>query len=222
MRMRNKPWAKGELEACPYYLANPFPIRGQLHRIFPKDQPVHLELGCGKGVFLAHLAVEHPEINYLGIDMKSLVLASAIRNINAAYQQANRPVDNVLLTPYDISRITNILSPEDRVERIYINFCNPWNHPKQYKKRLTHPRQLAQYATFFPAGEIWFKTDDPQLFSHSLEYFRQEGYTLKVVEEDLYHSPWLAGNHPTEHELRFVEQGLPIRFCVAERTLQQG
>ena len=58
-------------------------------------------------------------------------------------------MDNVLLTPYDISRITNILSPEDTVERIYINFCNPWDHPKQFKKRLTHPRQLEQYATFF-------------------------------------------------------------------------
>ena len=88
MRMRNKPWAKGELEACPYYLADPFPIRGHLHSLFEKSQPVHLELGCGKGVFLASLAVEHPQINYLGIDIKSLVLASAIRNINAAYAQA--------------------------------------------------------------------------------------------------------------------------------------
>lgn len=221
MRMRNKPWAKGELEACPYYLADPFPIREHLHSLFPKSQPVHLELGCGKGVFLASLAVEHPQINYLGIDIKSLVLASAIRNINAAYEKAHRPVDNVLLTPYDISRITNILSPADTVERIYINFCNPWDHPKQFKKRLTHPRQLAQYATFFPKGEIWFKTDDTMLFEHSLRYFEEAGYTLKAVERDLYHSPWLAQNHPTEHELRFVEQGLPIYFCIATKG-QQG
>ncbi len=220
MRMRNKPWAKGELEACPYYLADPFPIREHLHSLFPKSQPVHLELGCGKGVFLASLAVKNPQINYLGIDIKSLVLASAIRNINAAYAQEGRPVDNVLLTPYDISRITNILSPADTVERIYINFCNPWDHPKQFKKRLTHPRQLEQYATFFPAGEIWFKTDDQMLFDHSLGYFKDCGYTLKAVERDLYRSPWLAQNHPTEHELRFVQQGLPIYFCIATKGQQ--
>ena len=221
MRMRRKPWARPELEACPFYVKDPAAYRGRWQTFFPKAQPLHLELGCGKGVFLAQLAVVHPEINYIGVDIKSEVLASARRNLAASYDSAGLSVDNVAILSQDIERIFMMLAPEDVVERIYINFCNPWPTGSRHKKRLTHSKQLAHYQTFLRpggekglGGEIWFKTDDDALFQDSLTYFAACGFSLRYLTWDLYNSGFI-GNIPTEHEMKFVKEGIPIKFCIA-------
>ena len=159
MRMRNKPWAAPELNACPFFVRGPERMAGKWQDWFPKKQPIHLELGCGKGWYIAGLAPKNPQVNYLGVDLKDVVLAPAKRIVEAAFAGAGRPVDNVGLTAYNVEQICNMLRPEDGVARICINFCNPWPRAKHNKRRLTHPRRLNDYKQFLqPGGELWVKT----------------------------------------------------------------
>ena len=148
MRMRVKKWARPELAACPYYVIDPEGARGRWAARFPKAQPMYLELGCGKGVSTCRMALEDPAHNYLAVDLITSVLGVARRNAEEAYR-GMREVDNLILTNFHIEYIYKYLSGQDRVERIYISFCNPWDkRPKQAKHRLTHPRQLRQYRAF--------------------------------------------------------------------------
>ena len=215
MRMRMKKWARPELLACPWYADVPEEARGQWAARFPKNQPLQLELGCGKAVSTAQMALRNPDINYLAVDMSTNVLGVARRNFMAAY--GDRPVENVILTHFDAMWISRFLSPEDRIGRIYISFCNPWTQRKnQFKRRLTHPRQLLQYREFLtPGGQIWFKTDDETLFRASLRYFALCGFSLVYQTDDLHHSGF-SPNYVSEHEEMYAAQGVPIRFCIAQ------
>ena len=116
------------------------------------------------------MAVKNPKINYLGIDIKSEVLGLAKRNVEKEYLESNREIDNVLLTAYEIEIIQNILNENDKVGRIYINFCNPWPKPRHNKKRLTHTKQIEKYKIFLSKNaQIYFKTDDENLFNASIK-----------------------------------------------------
>lgn len=182
MRMRKKPWARPELEGCDFFVINPKEYKGKWKEFFGNDKPIYLELGCGKGTFMAVHASENPDINYIAIDIKDEVLGLAKRNIEKAYEEKNRKTDNVKLMAQEIGLISEILSEEDVVSRIYINFCNPWPKEKHKKRRLTHMRQLEQYKTFLKSeGEIYFKTDDDELFEESLEYFNEAGFRIKYI-----------------------------------------
>ena len=121
---------------------------------------------------------------------------------------------NVMIARYDISYIEKVFAPEDRVERIYINFCNPWTkRPKYAKRRLTHPRQLMQYRDFLvDGGEIWFKTDDTALFTESMPYFDACGFELRYLTSDL-HAAGVTPNYISEHEMKFTALGVPIKFA---------
>ena len=213
--MRNKPWVKPELESSPFFIDDPFQKGNWKEKFARPQQPLHLELGCGKGNFAAELAAKHPEINYLAIDMKSVVLATACRHVKAEFAKAEREIDNIILTAYDIERILNIMDEKDLVERIYINFCNPWPKPRHYKKRLTHTRQLKRYQTFLkPGGELYFKTDDDGLFGDTLDYLKESGFTLLFQTYDL-HSETEIENIQTEHEKKFTQQGIKTKFLIA-------
>lgn len=215
MRMRRKPWARPELAACAFFVDTPTENKDSWHNAFPKKQPIHMELGCGKGSFIGQIALKNPNINYIGVDIKSEVLAVGRRTIVQLFAQQNKTVDNILLTAQNIERIETMLSKEDVVDRIYINFCNPWPRGKHKKRRLTFPKQLALYKAFLKSGgEIHFKTDDNPLFEDSLQYFEESGFTLSQVTRDLHHSGFTE-NIETEHEKMFMEQGLPIHRCVA-------
>ena len=216
MRMRRKKWARPELAACPYFLKDPSRFRGAMREQFPRpDQPLWLELGCGKGTFAARLGADHPEVNLLAIDIKSDILAVARRNIQAAYHEAGREVDNLRLCAYEIGLIHTLLSPEDVVEKIFINFPNPWPHTGHRKKRLTHPKQLVLYASFLAdGGEILMKTDDEPLFRDTQEYLTQWGFDLTYVTWDLHRSGW-PESPMTEHEEKFTAEGIPTKFLAA-------
>lgn len=216
--MRRKPWARPELADCPFYIKDPLALRQLWHYAFPKQQPICLELGCGKGGFLARTACDDPDTNYIGIDIKSEVLGSAKRCIETIYAQAGRAVDNLLLFSFDIARIPLIFSETDVISRIYINFPNPWPKERHKKRRLTHPRQLKNYRAFLPhLGEIHFKTDDRPLFEDTLEYLSQCGYGIRVVSRD-YHSDFPSSLiQTTEHEEMFMAQGLPIYYIEAQK-----
>ena len=178
MRMRFKPYAHDELMAADFHVHEPLIWGGKWHGQYARpEQPFVLELGCGKGGFLSQLACAHPENNYLGIDITDKVLILAKRKIEAAYTEAGRPIDNVKIMSTDIERIKGVITTEDTVSRIYINFCNPWSkNGSSHKHRLTYPRQLINYREFLrDGGEIYFKTDDDDLFRDSLEYFPASG-----------------------------------------------
>ncbi len=215
MRMRNKPWAAPELNACKFFVRNPAQYRGGWHSFFCRRQPIHLELGCGKGLFLAGMAPKNPQINYMGIDLKDTVLAPAKRYIEQAFRAEDREPDNVVLMPQDIERISDMMSPNDTVERIYINFCNPWPKPKHNKRRLTYPRQLELYKQFLAKdGEIRFKTDDDALFADTLGYLEESGFEILYKTYDL-HAENRPDNVMTEHEKMFMEKGIKIKALAA-------
>ena len=214
MRMRRKPWTEIELAACPYFIEAPSTRIGQWASLFPKRQPVHLEIGCGKGVSTVVMAHEHPEINYIAIDEVRHVLAVSVRNTRAEY--GDDPVDNLLYSAVDAMMIHDTFCAADGIQRIYISFPNPWDErAKHHKRRLTHPRQLEQYRAFLaPGGEIWFKTDDAALFTASKRYFGEAGFEITYLTDDL-HGSGFQPNYVSEHEALYAGQGKPIHFCIA-------
>ena len=180
MRMRKKPWARPELEGCKFFVIKPKEYKGKWKEYFGNDKPIYLELGCGKGTFIAVHGSENPNKNYIAIDIKDEVLGLAKRNIEKAYEENNAVLDNIKLMAQEIGLINEILGEDDLISRIYINFCNPWPKEKHKKRRLTHTRQLEQYKLFLKdEGEIYFKTDDDELFEESLEYFKEAGLNIK-------------------------------------------
>ncbi len=216
MRIRYKPWARKELEESAFYIDNPEEYKGKWKSLFGNENPIYLELGCGKGGFISQLAVYNPDINYIAIDLVDAMLGLAKRKIEEQYKMANREIDNIYITRYDIERINNILCKEDSIKRIYINFCNPWPRGKHRKKRLTHTRQLEKYKEFLADGaKIYFKTDDDGLFNDSINYFKESGFTIEKVTYDLQNENDFWENIETEHELMFKEQGIKIKALIA-------
>lgn len=217
MRIRYKKWARPELEASKFYIDNPEDYKGKWKEQFANpNQPLYLELGCGKGQFIATLASNNLDINYIAIDLVDAMLGLAKRNIENAYKEKNIEPDNVYISRYDIERIPLILDKKDLVDRIYINFCNPWPKGKHRKKRLTHTRQLEKYKTFLKSkGEVYFKTDDDDLFRASLDYFEECGFSILEKTYDLHKKPIFENNIETEHEKMFTEQGIKIKALKA-------
>ena len=164
MRIRYKKWARPELESCKFYVDKPEMLKGKWHESFKKKQPLHIELGCGKGSFICKIASSNPDINFIAVDLVDAMLGLCKRNIENVYKEKCLEPDNIIITRHDIERILLFMSKEDVVDRIYINFCNPWPKPKHRKKRLTPTKQLKLYKEFLkPEGEIYFKTDDERL-----------------------------------------------------------
>ena len=178
---------------------------------------MYMELGCGKGTFIAVHGSENPDINYITVDIKDEVLVLAKRNIEAAYEKVGHEIDNVALMSQEILLIDEMLDENDVIERIYINFCNPWPKDRHKKRRLTHTRQLEKYKTFLAnGGEIYFKTDDDELFKGSLGYFEEAGFTILKKTYDLHAEPIWENNIETEHEKMFSEQGIKIKALIAQ------
>lgn len=220
MRIRYKKWARPELEASDFYVDNPETLRGKWKSFFKDPSlPLHLELGCGKGQFISNLAGKNQNINYIAIDLVDAMLGLAKRNVDQVYKENDLETSNIVLTRFDIERILLILSKEDDIERIYINFCNPWPKGKHRKKRLTHTRQLEKYKQFLTEnGEIYFKTDDDDLFECSLNYFEETGFEIIKKTYDLHSEPDFWDNIETEHEKMFSEQNIKIKALIARNS----
>lgn len=220
MRIRFKPWARPELEASKFYIDNPEDFKGKWKTLYKNKNSFHIELGCGKGSFISKLAVENKQINYLAIDLVDAMLGLAKRNIEQIYKENNQEIDNIYISRFDIERINLILDKKDKVEKIYINFCNPWPRGKHHKKRLTHTRQLEKYKEFLiDNGEIYFKTDDDNLFNDSLIYFKECGFEIIKSTYDLESETGFWDNIETEHEKMFKEQGIKIKALIARKVV---
>ena len=146
------------------------------------------------------------------------MLGLAKRKVEEKYNENNRKVENLILVRYDIERINNIISIDDNIKRIYINFCNPWPKAKHKKKRLTHTKQLEHYKEFLKSRcEIYFKTDDDELFNDSLKYFEDSNFEIIKKTYDLHKSDIFDGNNIiTEHEKMFSDEGIKIKACIVK------
>ena len=215
MRIRRKKWVDKELEECPFYFDSPIDKKGKWKEYFEKNSPIRLELGCGKGSFIAKLASMNPEFNYIAVDMIDTMLGLAKRNVEKEY--GKKPINNLVLARMDIERIFLIIDETDIIDRIYINFCNPWPKGKHRKKRLTYPKQLELYKAFLKkGGEIHFKTDDDGLFEDSLKYFEESGFKILKQTRNLHEENIFETNIITEHEEMFSSQGIKIKALIAK------
>lgn len=216
MRIRRKPWARPELAECSFFVEDPPQYKRKWQEFFGNNNPIHLELGCGKGGFISKVGASNQQINYIAVDIKSEVLALAKRKIEQEYNDSGiNEILNIRLMSQNIEQIDNMLGSADTIEKIYINFCNPWPKNTHKKKRLTHGKQLSKYRDFLKdEGEIWFKTDNDELFHDSIKYFEENGFIIKYITEDLYSSGF-EGSIPTEHERMFSNEGIPIKFLIA-------
>ena len=222
MRIRKKKWAQPELSVCDFYVAEPKEYRGKWKTFFGNDKPIMLEVGCGKGSFVGQMALLYPDINFIAVDIKLDMLGVGRRNIVKMFDESGRTVNNIALVRYNVDMLTDIISPEDNISRIYINFCNPWPRPKHKKRRLTYPSKLRMYRELLTGGdEIHFKTDDDTLFRESLEYLKEENYAVKELSYDLHNSDISPKITPmTEHEKMFSSEGIKIKYLTA--TTKKG
>jgi tRNA (guanine-N7-)-methyltransferase len=212
MRLRKKWWARPEMEQSPYVIVNPKQFKGQWKKVFKNPNPIHLELGCGRGRFITTKAETHPDINYIGIDLKDEVLIYALKKVE------EKELPNVKLIPMNIAWVEELFE-KDEVEKIYINFCNPWPKLRHNKRRLTHSKFLEVYKKFLkPGSEIWFKTDDEGLFNDSQIYFEESGFTIKYITYDLHKSDF-DRNVVTEYEEKFTSLGMKTMFLIAKLNL---
>lgn len=212
MRIRRKKWAEKELKESKFYINNPEVDYKNTWRSRFKNSgnPLYIEIGCGKGIFISTLAKENQEINFIAIDMIEAMLGVSKRNIEEAYKDDE--VTNLLLIRANAERILDVFGEEDKINRIYINFCNPWPRKKHKKRRLTHIRQLENYKKFLAKdAEIYFKTDNDELFEESLEYFKEAGFKEIKKTYDLKSEPIFENNIETEHEKMFSEEGINIK-----------
>lgn len=209
MRLRKKWYARPEMEQSELVVLHPREFKGRWKEVFKNENKVHLELGCGNGKFLKEISLANLNINYIGIDGKDEVLINALRKLKEA------EVLNAKLIPLDIAFIDEIFC-KDEIDKIYINFCNPWPKRTHKKRRLTSMTFLEKYKTFLKIGsEIWFKTDDKELFCDSQRYFSENGFKIEYVTYDL-HNEKFESNIETEYEEKFSKLGMKIMFLTAK------
>ena len=220
MRIRKKKWAEPELAVCDFYVKESEQFAGKWKTAFKKEQPLILEIGCGKGGFAGQFALQNPDKNIIALDIKVDMLGVGRRTIVKLFEEQGKTqdeIDNLLLVKYNVEQLDKIITAEDKIERLYINFCNPWPRLKHKKRRLTYYNKLEMYKTFLrPEAEIRFKTDDDELFEESLEYFAQTGYEILYLTRDLHNSD-VKDNIMTEHERMFMDEGKTIKFLIARQ-----
>lgn len=214
MRIRRKKWAEKELQEAKFYIDKPEVNKGKWKKYFKNEAPLYIELGCGKGLFISTLAVNHKDTNFIAVDMIEAMLGLSKRNIEVAYNYEEP--ENLALIRANVELIDNVFGDGDKIDRIYINFCNPWPKAKHNKRRLTHTRQLEKYKQFMNAGaKIYFKTDDDELFEASLEYFKESKFNIEKITYDLHNEPIFEENIETEHEKMFSAEGIKIKALIA-------
>ena len=209
MRMRKKPNLVPRVERCAQLL-EPAPAerRGRWLADFPGFSALHLELGCGKGRFTVSMAESEPQVLFVAVERVLDAMVVAMERAKEA------GLANVRFLDFDAAGCESVFAPGE-VDRLYINFPDPWRKSRQFKRRLTAPSFLKIYEHILkPDGEIWFKTDNRPLFDWSVEQFEAEGWTLTQVTHDL---PDADAGAMTDYEAKFRAQGVPINRLVAKK-----
>ncbi|MBR5284657.1 MAG: tRNA (guanosine(46)-N7)-methyltransferase TrmB [Clostridia bacterium] len=213
MRMRRKKNLDARLEqVSALNMLTPADHKGNWRALFGKDEnaQLHLEIGCGKGDFIVGNALKNPDICYVAVEREPNVILLAMEKAQAA------GVENVRFIDADAATLTDVFAA-DEVDRIYLNFSDPWPPKKRHKRRLTHENYLKVYDQFLKKeGEIHQKTDNTGLFEFSLCSFSQFGYILYDVTFNLHATDF--DNIMTEYERNFTEKGMNIYRCVARKV----
>lgn len=214
MRLRNIPGADGAVAACPWVIQEPMTKKGAWAQVFGNDHPIHIEVGMGKGQFITELARRNPEINYIGIERYTSVLYRALQK----REELEEDIPNLFYLCMDAKDLPEIFA-KDEIERIYLNFSDPWPKERHAKRRLTSREFLARYEEILvPDGEVEFKTDNRGLFEFSLEEVRATGWKLDLCTFDLHRSQTLmADNIMTEYERKFSKLRKPIHKMIIRR-----
>ncbi|WP_040537442.1 tRNA (guanosine(46)-N7)-methyltransferase TrmB [Lentilactobacillus parafarraginis] len=209
MRVRNKPWADGYIKAhADYIVIDPQNWLGKWQSRFEKSQPLDVEVGTGKGQFIIEMAKAHPDINFIGVELQKSVIATALRKFMTA------PLPNLQFVLTDGANLDEFFHP-DEVNKIFLNFSDPWPKKRHAKRRLTSPGFLKTYQTVLdPAGTIEFKTDNRGLFEYTLVTMNHYPMTFDYVSLDLHRSAENETNIQTEYEEKFSPNG-PIYKLVA-------
>lgn len=208
MRLRFKPFAIPELQEKEIVYFDPKENKGKWNEIFENTNPIHLEIGAGRGLFTKTLAEKNPNINYVAVEMDANILVYAVR----LYEQ--NELTNIRVIRGFAEYLGDNFS-ENEISKVYINFPNPWPKRKQHKRRLTHPRQLKIYKNIMKNGSIIeFKTDDKPFFIDSLKYFENEGFEIIYKTFDL-RLEEKEDNIVTEYEAKWRSQNIPINYLKA-------
>ena len=211
MRLRSVPGARETIIENQFSIQQPEQMKGKWAEVFQNDHPIHIEVGMGKGQFIIEMARRNPEVNYIGIEKYSSVLVRAVEKLEDFEQ------DNLRLIRMDAENIEEVFD-KDEVDRIYLNFSDPWPKDRHAKRRLTSTRFLERYDNILtPEGRVMFKTDNKDLFDFSLEQVEEAGWILENHTYDLHHSEYNEGNVMTEYEEKFSAKGNPICRLVAYR-----
>ncbi|MBC9873622.1 tRNA (guanosine(46)-N7)-methyltransferase TrmB [Macrococcoides bohemicum] len=203
MRMCNKPWAEDYMLEHRDIVSIDLSQKDNITSWFEKVQPIHIEVGSGMGRFITEMAKSNPAINYIGIERDKNVM---IRIVEKAIEQ---DIKNLRLLTVDAEKLTEIFNPGE-IDRVYLNFSDPWPKTRHAKRRLTHANFLSVYKTILKdEGEIHFKTDNQGLFEFSIESMSQFGMKLKNINLNL-HDNEPADNIKTEYEEKFSAKGFRI------------
>lgn len=204
MRMRNKKNRLPRMQRCEdIWIKDAKSAKGSWHTLFGNDNPIHIEIGCGKGGFVAGMAAQNPDINYVAIERYENVLVLAMEKVK------NAALTNILFIDGDAMLLDEYFQ-DGEFERIYLNFSDPWPKKKTAKRRLTHTNFLNIYSRLLPdGGGVFFKTDNRALFEFSLNSFADADFKMKNITFDL-HNSGFEGNVMTEYEKKFSEEGMPI------------
>ena len=209
MRLRNIPGADEVIRNCDWVIKEPADKKGKWNTIFGNENPIHIEVGMGKGQFITEMAKRNPQINYIGIERYTSVLLRAVQKREQIPTEEALP--NLLYLCIDASELPEIFA-KDEVAKIYLNFSDPWPKDRHAKRRLPSKEFLALYDKFLKKdGQLEFKTDNKDLFDFALSQLPLAGWKQKAVTYDLHHDPVLnAGNVMTEYEEKFSAKGNPI------------
>ncbi|MBP3274314.1 MAG: tRNA (guanosine(46)-N7)-methyltransferase TrmB [Butyrivibrio sp.] len=213
MRLRNIAGSREVIADSAFTIKEPEKKKGLFKKeVFGNDNPVHVEIGMGKGRFLMDMAQLHPDINYVGLEKYSSVLLRALQ------KQEQLLLPNIIFIRMDAEDITEVFAPSE-VDRIYLNFSDPWPKDRHAKRRLPSRQFLERYDKILAKeGVVEFKTDNKDLFMFALDEIEPSGWTLDAVTYDLHHDEkMMVGNVMTEYEERFSQAGNPIYKYIISR-----
>ena len=211
MRLRNITGCREMIGESEFVVHEPETMKGKWREAFGNDHPVYVEIGMGKGRFLMDMARLYPEINFIGIEKYSSVLLRAVQKLE------EEELPNVRLIRMDAEDLENVFA-QGELDRIYLNFSDPWPKDRHAKRRLTSPDFMKVYDQVLAKdGRVEFKTDNQDLFTYSLEAIPEAGWTIEASTRDLHHSDMAEGNVMTEYETKFSAMGNPICKLVASR-----
>ena len=202
MRLKNVKGANKVIEESNFVILNPSEYKGKWRKVFNNENPIHVEIGMGKGDFIIGMAKKYPNINFIGIEMYDSVIVKAVKKLQ------EEKLDNLRLIRMDARLIEDVFDKE--IELIYLNFSDPWPKNRCAKRRLTHERFLNRYENIFKDKKtIFMKTDNIDLFAFSIESLSEFGYVLKNISLDLHNSDY-EDNIMTEYERKFSSKGVKI------------